>query len=73
MKEYIEALYQNVLVLDSGARGATTSFVENGQGDVLLTWENEGYLAMEEYPGEYELVTPLGEYPLPAFGGGGER
>lgn len=58
MKEYIEALYQNVLVLDSGARGATTSFVENGQGDVLLTWENEGYLAMEEYPGEYELVTP---------------
>ena len=58
VKEYIEALYQNVLVLDSGARGATTSFVENGQGDVLLTWENEGYLAMEEYPGEYELVTP---------------
>ena len=32
--------------------------MENGQGDVLLTWENEGYLAMEEYPGEYELVTP---------------
>ena len=58
VKEYIEALYQNVLVLDSGARGATTSVVENGQGDVLLTWENEGYLAMEEYPGEYELVTP---------------
>lgn len=58
VKNYIKALYQNVLVLDSGARGSTTSFVENGQGDVLLTWENEGYLAMEEYPGEYELITP---------------
>ena len=57
VKEYIEALYQNVLVLDSGARGATTSFVENGQGDVLLTWENEGYLAMEEYPGEAQRLA----------------
>ena len=47
-----------MLELDSGARGATTSFVENGQGDVLITWENEGYLAMEEYPGEYEIITP---------------
>lgn len=58
VRDYIEGLYQNVLVLDSGARGATTSFVENGQGDVLITWENEGYLAMEEYPGEYEIITP---------------
>jgi sulfate transport system substrate-binding protein len=58
VEQYIAALYQNVLVLDSGARGSTTSFVENGQGDVLITWENEGYLAMEEYPGEYELVSP---------------
>ena len=58
VRNFIEALYQNVLVLDSGARGATTSFVENGQGDVLITWENEGYLAMEEYPGEYEMTTP---------------
>ena len=58
VRDYIEGLYQNVLVLDSGARGATTSFVENGQGDVLITWENEGYLAMEEYPGEYEMITP---------------
>ena len=58
IEAFIEALYQNVLVLDSGARGATTSFVENGQGDVLLAWENEAYLAMEEYPGEYEIVTP---------------
>ena len=58
IEAFIAALYQNVLVLDSGARGATTSFVENGQGDVLLAWENEAYLAMEEYPGEYEIVTP---------------
>ena len=56
--DFIEGIYKNVLVLDSGARGSTTSFVENGQGDVLITWENEGYLAMEEYPGEYEMVTP---------------
>lgn len=58
VEKFIEDLYRNVLVLDSGARGSTTSFVENGQGDVLLTWENEGFLAMQEYPGEYELVTP---------------
>ncbi len=58
VEKFIEDLYRNVLVLDSGARGSTTSFVENGQGDVLLTWENEGFLAMEEYPGEYEMVTP---------------
>ena len=44
--------------MDSGARGATNTFVENGQGDVLIAWENEAYLAMEEYPGEYEIVTP---------------
>ncbi|MCD7757049.1 MAG: sulfate ABC transporter substrate-binding protein, partial [Clostridiales bacterium] len=51
-------LYENVVVLDSGARGATTSFVENGQGDVLLAWENEAFLTLEEYPGEYEIVYP---------------
>lgn len=58
IKEFITKLYANVLVLDSGARGATTTFVENGQGDVLLAWENEAYLSLEEYPGEYEIVTP---------------
>ena len=58
VRSFIEKLYQNVLVLDSGARGSTTSFVENGQGDVLLAWENEAYLAMEEYPGEYEIIAP---------------
>ena len=51
-------LYKNVVVLDSGARGATTSFVENGQGDVLLAWENEAFLSLEEYPDDYEIVYP---------------
>ena len=54
----IRALYANVVVLDSGARGATTSFVENGQGDVLLAWENEAFLSLDEYPGEYEIIVP---------------
>ena len=58
IKEFVSALYANVLVMDSGARGATTTFVENGQGDVLIAWENEALLAMEEYPGEFEIVTP---------------
>ena len=58
MKEFIKKLYRNVVVLDSGARGATTSFVENGQGDVLLAWENEAYLSIKDNPDEYEIVTP---------------
>lgn len=58
IKEFIKALYKNVLVLDSGARGATTSFVENKQGDVLIAWENEAYLSIQDYPDDYEIVTP---------------
>lgn len=54
----MKTLYSHVLVLDSGARGSTTSFVENGQGDVLLAWENEAFLSLQEYPGEYEIVVP---------------
>lgn len=54
----IKKLYSNVVVLDSGARGATTSFVENKQGDVLIAWENEAFLSLQEYPGEYEIVVP---------------
>ena len=54
----IKKLYANVVVLDSGARGATTSFVENKQGDVLIAWENEAFLSLQEYPGEYEIVVP---------------
>ena len=56
--ENMRTIYSHVLVLDSGARGATTSFVENGQGDVLLAWENEAFLSLDEYPGEYEIVVP---------------
>lgn len=58
IEDSMAALYKNVVVLDSGARGATTSFVENGQGDVLIAWENEAFLSLEEYPGEYEIVIP---------------
>ncbi|MDR1085545.1 MAG: sulfate ABC transporter substrate-binding protein [Deltaproteobacteria bacterium] len=55
---YIKKVFDNVLVLDSGARGSTNTFVQNGQGDVLLAWENEAYLSLAERPGEFEIVTP---------------
>lgn len=58
IKDFVSKIYKNVLVLDSGARGATTTFVENGQGDVLVAWENEAYLSMRDYPDKYEIVTP---------------
>jgi sulfate transport system substrate-binding protein len=45
-------------VLDSGARGSTTTFAERGLGDVLLAWENEAYLSLAEYPGKFEIVAP---------------
>ncbi len=58
IKAFVSALYQNVSVMDSGARGATTTFVENGQGDVLIAWENEAISTVREYPGEYEIISP---------------
>ena len=57
-RAYVTALYANVPVLDSGSRGATTTFTERGIGDVLLAWENEAVLAVKEHPGDYEIVTP---------------
>jgi sulfate/thiosulfate-binding protein len=58
-KEFIGKLYKNVPVLDSGARGATTTFVERGIGDVLLAWENEALLAIKELgPEKVEIVAP---------------
>jgi sulfate/thiosulfate-binding protein len=58
-KEFIGKLYRNVPVLDSGARGSTTTFVERGIGDVLIGWENEALLALKELgPGKVEIVTP---------------
>ena len=58
IKGFVKKLYRNVLVLDSGARGATTTFVENGQGDVLIAWENEAYLSIKDHPDDFEIVTP---------------
>lgn len=58
IQDFMKKLYQNVLVLDSGARGSTNTFVENRQGDVLIAWENEAFLAMEEHPDEFEIVAP---------------
>ncbi|MDR1700573.1 MAG: sulfate ABC transporter substrate-binding protein [Lachnoclostridium sp.] len=58
IKDFMAKLYKNVLVLDSGARGSTSTFVENGQGDVLLAWENEAFLTLKEKPDEYEMITP---------------
>lgn len=55
---FVKSLYDNVTVLDTGARGATTTFVENKQGDVLLAWENEAFLSIKEHPDDYEIVTP---------------
>ena len=57
-REFVTQLFRNVPVLDSGARGATTTFVQRGIGDVLLAWENEAYLALEEAKGKVEIVTP---------------
>ena len=56
--EFIKKLYANVSVLDSGARGSATTFVENQKGDVLIAWENEAMMTVANYPGQYEIVTP---------------
>ena len=58
VKDFMSKLYNNVTVMDSGARGSTTTFVENGQGDVLVSWENEAIQTAGEYPEDYEIVTP---------------
>ena len=58
-REFVAKVYKNVPVLDSGARGATTTFVERGIGDVLLAWENEAYLAKKELgPDKVDIVIP---------------
>ncbi len=57
-KDFVKKLYGQVPVLDSGARGSTTSFAERGLGDVLLAWENEAYLSQAEYPGKFDIVAP---------------
>lgn len=58
-KEFVAKLFANVPVLDSGARGSTTTFVERGIGDVLLAWENEAFLAVKELgPDKFDIVVP---------------
>jgi sulfate/thiosulfate transport system substrate-binding protein len=68
-KEFVRALFQQVPVLDTGARGSTVTFVERGVGDVLLAWENEALLSLKEFGAEkFEIVTPsvsiLAEPPI---------
>lgn len=58
-REFVIALYKKVPVLDTGARGSTTTFVQRGIGDVLLAWENEAFLAVEELgPDKFEIIVP---------------
>lgn len=72
-KGYITQLFQHVPVLDSGARGATTTFAQRGMGDVLLAWENEAYLALNEIGGDFEIIVPsvsiLAEPPVAVVDG----
>jgi sulfate/thiosulfate-binding protein len=59
VRDYMTKLLKNVPVLDSGSRGATTTFVQRGQGDVLLAWENEAFLAVNELgKGQFDIVVP---------------
>ena len=57
-QEFVRQIYKQTKVLDSGARGATTTFAERGIGDVLLAWENEAHLALREQSGKFEIITP---------------
>ena len=58
-RDYLVKLFRNVPVLDSGARGSTTTFVQRGQGDVLLAWENEAFLAVNQLgKGKFDIVVP---------------
>ena len=57
-KEFVQALYKNVPVLDTGARGASITFAQRGQGDVLLSWENEAYLLEKEFGNKVDFVYP---------------
>jgi sulfate/thiosulfate-binding protein len=77
-KEFVRALFKNVPVLDSGARGSTTTFAERGIGDVLLAWENEAFLAAERLgKGQLEIVVPklsiLAEPPVAVVEKNAER
>ena len=73
-KAWIASLYRNVPVLDTGARGSTTTFAQRGIGDVLVSWENEAFLVLKEFgPGSFEIVVPslsiLAEPPVAVVDG----
>lgn len=77
-QEFVSALYKNVVVLDSGARGSTTTFVQRGVGDVFISWENEAFLAVNELgPENFEIIVPsvsiLAEPPVAVVTGIAER
>ena len=77
-QEYVQKLYKNVPVLDSGARGSTTTFAQRGIGDVLLAWENEAYLAKKEFgEDKFDIVAPsvsvLAEPPVAVVARNAER
>jgi sulfate transport system substrate-binding protein len=57
-RAFVRDLYKHVPVLDTGARGATLTFAQKRVGDVQITWENEAYLQLQEYPGQLEIVYP---------------
>ncbi len=68
-KDFVKKLYKNVPILDSGARGSTTTFVQRGIGDVLLAWENEAFLAVNQLgPDQFDIIVPqtsiLAETPV---------
>jgi sulfate transport system substrate-binding protein len=58
VREFIGTLFRNVPVLDTGARGSTTTFAQRGIGDVFLSWENEAHLIEKEFPGKTQIIIP---------------
>ena len=77
-KNYVAVFYSHVPVLDAGARGSTTTFVQRGIGDILVSWENEAHLAIQEAgPGKFEIVYPsvsmLAEPPVALLDGNVDR
>ena len=57
-KDFVKKLYENVPVLDTGARGSTITFAQRNQGDVLIAWENEAYLLEKEFGAKFDVVVP---------------
>ncbi len=78
VREFVASIYKNTAKLDSGARGSTTTFTQQGTGDVLITWENEAYYSLAELePGAYEIVYPSlsikAEPPVAVVSGNAEK